>query len=196
MTRYIRNFSEIENYDFPFVGARNLEKGKSGSLLQANSSPTPSGFAIVTRAYQDLLLHNNIKGKLREVLLSSDKEKDIKKISKVGKELILKSTYPYHLQVALLAACELLKEESQGHLSLNLFTSYVMDKAMKLQLAPSQIYLDNISCVNRVLDACLELYASLYEEDMIKWSFSNEVDLLDVKVSLGIQVDKRINGLQ
>jgi len=104
--KFILFFKQIFKRDVPLVGGKNASLGEMFSKLTKKGINIPDGFATTSYAYWYFLKKNNLLPKLKKLFKDLD-VKNIKNLQKVGKEarsLILKAKFPEDLKKEIIWA--------------------------------------------------------------------------------------------
>lgn len=189
MKRYIRNFEEVDTKDTLLLGTQNAYLGALYEQIPQEDLRIPDGFFILANAYTDLLETNHIHGKLAKLLATLDTTglSNLRQVGRKARQIILDCTLPYHLQVAVLAAYEELKERAGDDLRVVVRPSSTTPSWSFLgNTKQTETYL-NITDANHLLEACLYNYASLFSDTAIRYRVSQGYDHLQASLSIAVQ---------
>lgn len=189
MDRYIQNFEDVSPQDMPILGAKNAFLGEMFQQVHQTGIPIPDGFAVKANAYQDMLSHNYIHGKLDNILarLDTNNFSNLRSVGRKARQLILENTFPYQLQISILAAYEQLKEREGPGISLVVRSSATAPGFPEATFNRQQDSFMHITGPNHLLEACLHCYASLYTDRAIQYRVIKGIDHKNVSLSIGVQ---------
>lgn len=179
-TPFVLWFNEIKKEDIPLVGGKGANLGE----LTREKIPVPNGFCVTAGSYFYYLEKTGIKKEIEQLLKGLDPE-DNKKLNSVSKEikkLIISTPLPNDLQ----------EEIKKSYLKLGGFPVAVRSSATAEDLpeasfAGQQATFLNIIGKEKVVDATLNCYASLFEARAIYYRLHNKFDHMKVGLSAVIQ---------
>lgn len=189
MKKYIRNFAEVNLEEGLVLGVQNSYLGELFQKIPQEDLRVPDGFFILANAYSDLLAMNHVQGKLEKILSSLDTSNfsNLRAIGRKARQLILDCTLPYHLQVAILAAYEQLKEREGDDIRVVVRPSFTIPTWPSTEmLKQAESYL-NITDGNHLLEACLYNYTALFSDAAIRYRAFYGYDHLAANLSIAVQ---------
>ncbi|OYT49799.1 phosphoenolpyruvate synthase [Thermoplasmatales archaeon ex4484_36] len=187
--KYIKWFREIGMEDLPLVGGKNASLGEMFRALTPKGIQVPDGFAITVDAYWDLLEHNNLRERIREILEGLDTS-DMEDLSTRGKrvrDLIYYSNFPEELEQEIREAYAQLCEEYGPDTDVAVRSSATAEDLPDASFAGQQDTYLNIKGADKVIDACKKCFASLFTNRAISYRHDRGFDQFSVGLSIGIQ---------
>ncbi|RLD96539.1 MAG: phosphoenolpyruvate synthase [Aquificota bacterium] len=187
--KYIKWFREIGMEDLPLVGGKNASLGEMFRALTPKGIQVPDGFAITVDAYWDLLEHNNLRERIREILEGLDTS-DMEDLSTRGKrvrDLIYYSNFPEELEQEIREAYAQLCEEYGPDTDVAVRSSATAEDLPDASFAGQQDTYLNIKGADKVIDACKKCFASLFTNRAISYRHDKGFDQFSVGLSIGIQ---------
>lgn len=184
---YILPFSKISAKDIKIVGGKVSSLGEMYNTLRKQKILVPNGFCVTSEAFQFFLSENELKEKIHQKLksLNVDDVKNLQKISREIKKLILGSTFPKKLESQIIksfknknsvavrssATCEDLPTASFA----GLHESFVFIKTPK-----------------ELLVAIKKVFASLYNTRAI--AYRKHHDFSEEKISMAVGVQQMVKS--
>jgi pyruvate,water dikinase len=187
---FILWFDEISIKDVPLVGGKNGSLGEMYRYLTPKGINIPKGFAITAQAYFYFLEKNGIKNTISDLLKKIDPKdiKNLQKISKQIRELILKTPLPEDLEKEIIAAySELSKEYKVENLDVAVRSSATAEDLPSASFAGIHETYLNIRGKNEVLKAVKKSYASLFLDRAINYRIEKGFEHMKVAISTGVQ---------
>ncbi len=187
--KYIKWFREISMDDLPLVGGKNASLGEMFQALTPKGIKVPDGFAITVDAYWDLLEHNNLRERIREVLDDLDTS-DMEGLAARGKrvrDLIYYSDFPQELEREIREAYNQLCEEYGADTDVAVRSSATAEDLPDASFAGQQDTYLNIKGADKVIDACKKCFASLFTNRAISYRHDKGFDQFSVGLSIGVQ---------
>jgi pyruvate,water dikinase len=187
---FILWFDEISIKDVPLVGGKNGSLGEMYRYLTPKGINIPKGFAITAQAYFYFLEKNGIKNTISDLLKKIDPKdiKNLQKISKQIRELILKTPLPEDLEKEIIAAySELSKEYKVENLDVAVRSSATAEDLPSASFAGIHETYLNIRGKNEVLKAVKKSYASLFLDRAINYRLEKGFEHMKVAISTGVQ---------
>ena len=177
---FILWFKEIGKEDIPLVGGKGANLGE---MINAGI-PVPEGFCVTAQAYFYYLEKTGLKRKIQDLLgdLNAENNKELNRVSREIKTLILKNPLPQ----------ELVDEIKEAYFKLGGFPVAVRSSATAEDLpdasfAGQQATFLNIDGRNEVAEAVLECYTSLFEARAIYYRQINKFNHMKVGLSAVVQ---------
>ncbi|MCK5110581.1 MAG: phosphoenolpyruvate synthase [Arcobacteraceae bacterium] len=200
--KYIKFFSEIDIDDISSVGGKNASLGEMYNSLDKLGIKIPNGFATTSEAYWLLIEQNNLKDKIKSILLNLD-IKDIKNLQKKGKkirELILNAKIPLAVVDEIKEAYKILsKKYGKKTVDVAIRSSGTAEDLPDASFAGQQDTFLNINNEKELMKSVKKCYASLFNDRAISYRQSRGYDHLKVALSVGVQKmvrsDKSSSGI-
>ncbi len=189
MSNYIRFFRELRNRDTAEVGGKNASLGEMISQLGAKGIRIPAGFATTAQAYWDFLDHNGLREKITSKLDELDKEefKNLKKIGKDIRQLILKGEFSEELIESIKQAYHQLEEQEESLTSVAVRSSATAEDLPEASFAGQHDSFMNVSGPDNTVEACKKCFASLFTDRAIRYREHNGFEHMKVALSAGVQ---------
>lgn len=186
---YIKFFDEIGIDDIPLVGGKNASLGEMYQALVPQGVLVPNGFAITSEAYHLLLEENQLLGELHRLIdtLDIDNVRDLADRGHHIRDLIYNAPLPKTLELEIIEAYELLKDQFDENISLAVRSSATAEDLVTASFAGQQDTYLNIHGKGSLLDACKRCFASLFTDRAIHYRVEKGFDHFDVGLSIGIQ---------
>jgi len=187
--KYIKWFKEISMDDLPLVGGKNASLGEMFQTLTPKGIKVPDGFAITVDAYWDLLEHNNLRERIREILDDLDTS-DMEGLAVKGKkvrDLIYYSDFPQEIEREIRESYEHLCEEYGPDTDVAVRSSATAEDLPDASFAGQQDTYLNIKGPDKVIDACKKCFASLFTNRAISYRHDKGFDQFSVGLSIGVQ---------
>ena len=199
--KYIRFFDTLRVKDVPLVGGKNASLGEMIKNLKKHRILVPNGFATTAEAYWLFIEENKIKNKIFDLLKKIKKDK--KNLAKIGKEvrtIIMKSTFPKSLEREILQGYKILsKKYKKQDVDVAIRSSATAEDLPTASFAGQQESYLNIKKPQNVLLACKKCIASLFTNRAIAYriekGFSHEKVALSVGVQKMVRSDKAGSGV-
>lgn len=177
---YILWFSEIGKGDIAQVGGKGANLGE---LVKAGI-PVPNGFCVTAQAYYYFFEKSGLKNKLQKLLFKLDSE-DNKKLNSVSREIkksILAAKIPADLVTEIKEAYVKL-----GGLAVAVRSSATAEDLPEASFAGQQATFLNMNGPEKVVEAVLKCYASLFEARAIYYRIVQKYDHMKVGLAVPIQ---------
>ena len=188
--KYIKFFNQIDIKDISLVGGKNASLGEMYSSLDELGVKVPNGFATTSEAYWVLLEQNNLKDKIKSILLDLDIS-DIKNLQKRGskiRDLILNAKLPPVLVDEIkMSYKNLSKNYDKKYIDVAVRSSGTAEDLPDASFAGQQDTFLNINSEKKLLEAVKKCYASLFNNRAISYRQSRGYDHLKVALSVGVQ---------
>ena len=187
--KYIKWFKEISMDDLPLVGGKNASLGEMFRALTPKGIKVPDGFAITVDAYWDLLEHNNLRERIREILedLDTSDMEDLAIRGKKVRDLIYYSDFPEEIEREIREAYGRLCEEYGPDTDVAVRSSATAEDLPDASFAGQQDTYLNIKGADKVIDACKKCFASLFPNRAISYRHDKGFDQFSVGLSIGVQ---------
>jgi pyruvate,water dikinase len=175
--------------DLPQVGGKNASLGEMFRSLTPKGVSIPDGFAITVEAYWEVLEHNDLKGRIQEILESLDTS-DMEDLADKGKKVrdfIYYSNFPPTLEQEIREAYAHLCEEYGADTDVAVRSSATAEDLPDASFAGQQDTYLNIKGAEKVIDACKKCFASLFTNRAISYRHDKGFDQFSVGLSIGVQ---------
>lgn len=199
MQQWVKRFSEITIHDVAQVGGKNASLGEMFSKLAKKKIAVPAGFAVTANAFWHFIDHNQLRAPLQELMAQLDK-KDFTNLKETGlkaRSLLSKAVMPYELAWAIIREYRAL---CCGHdIEVAVRSSATAEDLPQASFAGQHESYLNIQGEEKLLNAVLRCFASLYTDRAIKYREDNHFEHYKVVLSVGIQKmvrsDKGCSGI-
>lgn len=197
MSKYVVDFSEVNNNDVNLVGGKNASLGE---MLSEVEVPVPPGFAITSEGYDFYLEEAEIKDEVRKILEGSDLD-DVKQLKRAGskiRKLIKDAKIPKELKNELSDSYRKLREESADQEPLvAIRSSATAEDLPTASFAGQQETYLNVSGRDELYVAVKKCIASLFTDRAIHYREEKDFDHFKVKLSVGVQkmIDSLASGI-
>jgi pyruvate, water dikinase len=187
--RYVRWFESLRADDVEIVGGKNAALGELIGHFKDQGIRVPDGFAATADAYWTFLETNSLADEISSLI--DDLHRDAKKLQSVGRsirKLLLNAELPNETKEEVRDAYRELSERSgvaDVHVAVR--SSATAEDLPEASFAGQQESFLNISGEEKVLDACLRCYASLFTDRAISYREAQGFDHLRVALSVGVQ---------
>ncbi|MFD2515458.1 phosphoenolpyruvate synthase [Pontibacter locisalis] len=189
MPVYVEPFKKLNNKDTAKVGGKNASLGEMIQQLGGKGILVPNGFATTAEAYNKFLHDNNLEQPLRALLDSLDIHEfsNLQKIGKKARQLILKAKMPDDVATAIRQAYRELEQEEEGLSAVAVRSSATAEDLPEASFAGQHDSFLNIRGADKVVEACQNCYASLFNDRAIKYRVDNGFEHMQVALSAGVQ---------
>ncbi len=188
MSDHVIWFSELSITDEEKVGGKNASLGELTNNMGHSGIRSPMGFAITLSAFQNFLKENKLNQRISELTKDIDKSDSasIKEASSTLMGLMTSASLPSALVSEIKQGLKSLQNESP-FLSVAVRSSALGEDSDTASFAGQQKTLLNISGLEDVLNAVIEVYASLFSERSLSYHLHQGLALCDAAMSVGIQ---------
>ncbi len=187
-TRLVRSFDSVNADDIAIVGGKNASLGEMITRLESSGIRVPGGFATTAAAYWRFIEHNTLEKPLRAQLKRLGSGKELTKIGKAIRALILESDFPEDLEAAIRTSYdELCKRYQSRKLDVAVRSSATAEDLPQASFAGQQESFLNIRGPKALLETCRQCYASLFTDRAITYREHNKFDHMKVALSIGVQ---------
>ena len=186
--RFIRWFDSLSVDDVPLVGGKNASLGELYRQLNPQGVKVPNGFAITAPAYHHVLNEAGVGAALRDTL-SQLKANDVGSLVNCGaqaREIIYQAGLPADLQSELLLACQQLRSQYGGEISLAVRSSATAEDLPEASFAGQHDSFLNVGSDDELVEACRRCFASLYTNRAIHYRVDQGFDHFAVALSVGV----------
>ena len=192
----VRWFSDLGMDDLDEVGGKNASLGEMVSHLTDLGVSVPDGFATTAEAFRRFLETDDLAGRIVTRIEGLDTD-DTRALAEAGKEVrgwITEQGFPDGLEDEIREAFAKLVEEfdgqsdsAQGEPSFAVRSSATAEDLPDASFAGQQETFLNVTGIDAVLRAVLEVYASLYNDRAIAYRVHHGFEHADVGISAGVQ---------
>jgi pyruvate,water dikinase len=186
---YTRKFGDIRACDVISVGGKNAILGDMYSRLSSLGINVPDGFAVTSFAFENFLTANVLHQRLHELMRQLDRENfsNLKEIGAAARAMILGSTIPYYMIVAIREAYEELCNSEGEQVSVAVRSSASAENLPLASFVGLHESFLNIDDADALLDAIKKCFASLYTDRAIKYREDNHFTHAKLFFSVGVQ---------
>ncbi|MFM9969169.1 MAG: PEP/pyruvate-binding domain-containing protein, partial [Burkholderiales bacterium] len=185
--RYVVRLHQVGMSDIDSVGGKNASLGEMIGALSKAGIAVPGGFATTAHAYEEFLLHGNLKGRIQERIASLDVE-NVEALARAGADIrswILQAPLPENLAQEIETAYAELMEG--GNASVAVRSSATAEDMPDASFAGQQETFLNIHGLPNVLEAIRHVFASLYNDRAISYRVHKGYADRAVALSAGVQ---------
>lgn len=186
---YIRTFSEIRMSDVAEVGGKNASLGEMYSQLEDSDVRVPNGFATTAAAFWLFLDDNNLRARIFAELDQLDSH-DVRALASSGQRIrdwIMQAHLPEVLQHEIAQAYASLAAEYGASPDVAVRSSATAEDLPNASFAGQQETYLNISNLENLLHACLQVFASLFTDRAISYRDDKGFAHAEVALSVGVQ---------
>ena len=186
---WILKFTEIGIADIPRVGGKNASLGEMIRNLAGAGVRVPGGFAITSKAYEDLISANRLQEALDRLSFKAEKNpKKLKVLGKAARLLVSRAKFPAGLETAIGDAYdELCGESGDQNLAVAVRSSATAEDLPDASFAGQQETFLNIRGRKDLIAACRQCYASLFTDRAISYRIEKGYAHTKVALSIGVQ---------
>lgn len=184
----IRDFASVSMADLALVGGKNASIGEMVRALTSQGIPIPGGFVITTDAFWQFLDHNDLHGYIYDNLrpLTDDDIDRVQAVAQDVQQRILAGRFPEELAHAISEAHTALVQQYGEHLSVAVRSSATAEDLPGASFAGQHETLLNVRG-EQLINACREVYASLFTGRAIIYRIRNNFPHEHVGLSIGVQ---------
>ncbi|MEW6444424.1 MAG: phosphoenolpyruvate synthase [Pseudomonadota bacterium] len=183
--RYVRFFDELTIDDVPLVGGKNASLGEMFRTLKPKGVNVPGGFATTAEAYWAVIDHNDLRGRIFDLLAGLDIT-DVVRLAEVGQTI---RDWLTHAELPDELAREI--GEAYGRMGENpdvaVRSSATAEDLPTASFAGQQETYLNIRGVASLLATCKRVYASLFTDRAIAYRTHQGFEHDKVALSIGVQ---------
>ncbi len=183
----IKKFSETGINDLPAVGGKNSSLGEMFNRLSSKGIRVPDGFATTAEAFWYFIDKNNLREKLKTLLLTLDRTAytNLKLVGSEARAMMLSAEFPRDLAEEIGAAYRNLSGPTG--IAVAVRSSATAEDLPQASFAGQHESYLNIEGEDALLTAVKRCYASLYTDRAIKYREDNGFEHGKVALSVGIQ---------
>lgn len=185
MTELVLPFERLTMHDVETVGGKNASIGEMIGQLARLGVKVPGGFATTAAAYRQMLAHNGLDHRIRELLQSLDVD-DVVRLSEVGATIrgwILEAPLPTELEKAVREGYRRFGD----NVSVAVRSSATAEDLPEASFAGQQETFLNVQGEDAVIEAMRHVFASLFNDRAIAYRVHQGFDHSQVALSAGIQ---------
>jgi pyruvate,water dikinase len=184
--QHVIDFADIGLSDLPQVGGKNASLGEMIRELGAQGVSVPGGFATTSGAYRAFIDANGLADGIAKALERFHAgEASLHTTGLTIRDAILGGSFSDETADAIRAAYRGLSGEHPVPVAVR--SSATAEDLPDASFAGQQETYLNVVGEHDLLDACLRCYASLFTDRAISYRDLNNIDQLDVALSIGVQ---------
>lgn len=188
MVEYVVSLDKLGVHDVEHVGGKNASLGEMISNLAGAGVSVPGGFATTAQAYRDFLEQSGLNDKIHAALDALDVD-DINALTKTGAQIrqwVMEAEFPARLDSEIRTA---FAEMAAGNdnMAVAVRSSATAEDLPDASFAGQQETFLNIRCVDNVIRAAKEVFASLFNDRAIAYRVHQGFDHKLVALSAGVQ---------
>ena len=183
-------FNICNHYNKCLVGGKNASLGELIKLSKKNNFNISNGFAITTLLYDEFIKYNKIEDKIINILsnINYNKLENIKKSSFEIKNLIVNSIFTQKQEKIIKDGyIQLCNYYNTTNLNVAVRSSAIAEDMPNASFAGQQDTYLNIYGLYNLLISIKKCFASLFNVRAISYRKTHNIDLNQVKISVGIQ---------
>ena len=188
--KFILWFEELSLKDVLLVGGKNASLGEMYQTLTKKGINIPNGFALTSSAYFYFLKKAGLTQKLQELFKNFDSS-NIKQLQKVGKtirNLILKAKFPEELEREIIKNYQKLSSlYKEKNVDVAVRSSATAEDLPGASFAGQQETYLNIRGKKDLLEAVKKCIASLFTDRAIAYREEKGFSHLEIALSVGVQ---------
>ena len=188
MSNHVIWFDKLSIADEDKVGGKNASLGEITSKLKGLGIKSPKGFATPFSSFNEFIQQDDLDQNIAAILSGMDGT-DHRSVSSASLEitnLIKQSQLPRELTKSVEAALTSLKGDAE-FLSVAVRSSATQEDSDSASFAGQQKTLLNVSGPQNIIEAILDIYASLYSERAMSYRINQGIPHDDMAMSVGIQ---------
>jgi pyruvate,water dikinase len=193
MPKQVLWLSQTDKEDVQIVGGKAANLGE----LARDHIPVPNAFTITSQSYFDFLERAGLKEKIKKILAKIDPNNTdlLNEVSKLIKDLIVKSKIPEDLATEIAANYKKLTEDSNGLVAVR--SSATAEDLPQASFAGQQATFLNIKGDKELLSSVRECWSSLYEARAIFYREEKKFDHFRVGIAVVVQkmVQSDVSGV-
>ncbi|SFF33093.1 phosphoenolpyruvate synthase [Fontimonas thermophila] len=189
MSKNVLWYSELSMADVEIVGGKNASLGEMIRNLAASGVSVPNGFATTAAAYRQFLAHDNLAGRIQDMLASLDVD-DVEQLAQTGRAIraaVAAAPFPAALEQDIRNHYAQLVAESGAEISVAVRSSATAEDLPDASFAGQQETFLNVRGIDNVLGAIKAVFASLYNDRAIAYRVHHGFDHAAVALSAGVQ---------
>ncbi len=175
--------------DVEIVGGKNASLGEMIGALSDKGVRVPGGFATTANAFEEFLIHNNLKSKIDKLLKDLDTNQ-IKELTQVGAKIrgwVEESDFPDAFLDEIKLNYKKLEDSLGKDATFAVRSSATAEDLPEASFAGQQETYLNVSGIDEILNSIKKVFASLYNDRAISYRVHQGFDHSEVSLSAGIQ---------
>ncbi|MFA6119034.1 MAG: phosphoenolpyruvate synthase [Parachlamydiales bacterium] len=186
---YVKWFDQISSNDIALVGGKNASLGEMYTKLTSEKINIPNGFATTSEAYWSFIEFNNLKEKITNIIKDwKNKKASLQKTGKSIRMLIKNGRFSKELENAIIDAYQKLSAYyKKNDVDVAVRSSATAEDLPEASFAGQLDSFLNIKGNEKVLEKCLECFASLFTDRAITYREEKGFDHMKIALSIGIQ---------
>ena len=185
MNELVLPFERLAMTDVEIVGGKNASIGEMIGALARLGVKVPGGFATTAQAYREVLAHNGVDARIRQMLSELDVD-DVVRLAEVGAE-IRRLVRNAPLGEALEQAIRTGYRAFGDNVAVAVRSSATAEDLPEASFAGQQETFLNVQGEEAVLQAVRDVFASLFNDRAIAYRVHHGFDHSLVALSAGIQ---------
>ncbi len=175
--------------DVEIVGGKNASLGEMIGALSDKGVRVPGGFATTANAFEEFLIHNNLKSKIDKLLKDLDTNQ-IKELTQVGAKIrgwVEESDFPDAFLDEIKLNYKKLEDSLGKDATFAVRSSATAEDLPEASFAGQQETYLNVSGIDEILNSIKKVFASLYNDRAISYRVHQGFEHSEVLLSAGIQ---------
>ncbi len=193
-TGYTLPLGEIGKDDFNLVGGKGFHLGELVRL----KLPVPGGFVVTTNAFDKFLEENKLKDRIDKAIesCSVDNVKELLEMSKTVEKMVTDAGMPKGVREEVLREYDIMsKGIGKGHAIVAVRSSGVAEDLPQFSFAGQHETYLNVTGGERLLEAIVKCWASLFESRAIFYRAKNKIPSASIAVVIQNMVDSEKSGV-
>ena len=185
LTPMVLPFEQLTMHDVETVGGKNASIGEMIGALSKLGVRVPGGFATTAAAYRQLLAHQGLDTRIRQLLTDLDVD-DVVRLAEVGRTIrgwILETPLPSALEQAVREGYRRFGKDA----AVAVRSSATAEDLPEASFAGQQETFLNVQGEDAVIEAMRHVFASLFNDRAIAYRVHQGFDHSLVALSAGIQ---------
>jgi len=186
---YVIPLDQLGLSDLETVGGKNASLGEMITNLSQAGVNVPGGFATTADAYRKFLQHEDLAGRIDELLQKLDVD-NIAQLTSTGaqiREWLLNAPLPDEVHAQIVTAWETMSAGQDDSFSVAVRSSATAEDLPDASFAGQQETFLNVRGLDQLLQSIVQVYASLYTNRAIAYRVHQGYDHHDVALSVGVQ---------
>ena len=187
--RYVRPYSQLGLRDADEVGLKNAVLAEMANNLAGQGIRVPDGYAITADAYHYFLDSNQLVPAISDALkpLKPADLPGLQTISRKIRSLIMRADFPGDLAGEIVTAYASMEAKHGPNPDVAVRSSSTVESLPSASFAGQQTSCLNVRGPASLIDACHQVFASLFSERAMAYCMHHDLDPLDIAVSIGVQ---------
>jgi phosphohistidine swiveling domain-containing protein len=181
--RWTRNLSELNNSDLPQAGGKAANLG----VLIRGGMPVPPGFCVLTDSYRETVQRNDLEGKIRGILAGIPRPEPapLESAAEKIRALFLSCRMPVEIAQEIRAAYRELDPAEGAAVAVR--SSATAEDLPEMSFAGQQETFLNVVGAEKLLNAVMECWASLWTARAIGYRMRNAVPVEGLALAVAVQ---------